>query len=69
MQEQISTVLTVRTAMRFARAKLAWRIPRATFYRMIEDGRIRHQRIGTRIAISRRDLEQFIDRCHRGERF
>ncbi len=44
-------------------------ISRTTVYRMLDDGRIDCVRIGARILIPTKALEEFLNRCKRGERY
>lgn len=44
-------------------------MPRASLYRLIQDGRLDHQRLGQRILIPEQALWEFLERCQRGERY
>lgn len=61
--------LSPRRAREIASKALGVRIPRSTIYRLIEDGRIESERIGTKILIDLKALEHFINRCKQGERY
>ncbi len=66
---QIPSALSVGSFRRVVEINLKSPFPRATCYRMIEDGRIRAHRIGTRIIIPHIELESFLKRCRDGERY
>lgn len=45
------------------------RISRSTIYRLMNDGRLFAQRIGSRVVIPKDALFDFLERCKRGERY
>ncbi len=44
-------------------------ISRSTLYRMLQDGRLAHERVGNKILITLEELERFLDRCQNAERY
>lgn len=68
-QTRPSSNLTPAQARRHLETILRQRIPRSTFYHLVEDGRIESIRIGSKILIPRHAVEAFRERCERGERY
>jgi excisionase family DNA binding protein len=64
-----SIKLTTEAARRHCAEALGVNIPRSSFYRLIEDGRITAFRIGCKIIIPKEALDDFLKRCYNGERY
>ncbi len=61
--------LTAPAARRLLNSALHHKIPKSTFYRMIADGRITTFRVGHKILVTNQHLDDFLQRCKRGERY
>ena len=62
------TMLTVPNARRII-LNAGYPISRSTTYRMLNDGRIAHERLGNKILIPTEELQRFLERCRNAERY